>query len=38
MFKDYIASDLFDIKKGKRLTKANMVEGGHQLHRLHVKQ
>lgn len=27
MFKDYIASDLFDIKKGKRLTKANMVEG-----------
>lgn len=27
MFKDYIASELFDIKKGKRLTKANMVEG-----------
>ncbi len=27
MFKEYIASDLFDIKKGKRLTKANMVEG-----------
>ena len=27
MFKDYVASDIFDIKKGKRLTKANMVEG-----------
>lgn len=27
MFKDFTASDLFSIKKGKRLTKANMVEG-----------
>lgn len=27
MFKNFKASDLFDIKKGKRLTKADMTEG-----------